>query len=139
MFLRTSAAGWAAFLLRFSLGLLMFVAGLNKFLQPGGPAAIMDWMSNEFAKTWLPLVLVRPFAFALPFLEVALGLFLATGLYRVPALAVNGLLLLALLFGQLVMGTSETAPLMFLYLGATAGALLLSASDTLTLENLLDR
>lgn len=129
----------AAFLLRMAPALLFLVAGLNKFLGPGGPSGTMSGMATAFAETWLPLILVKPFAFALPFIEVALGLFLMTGLYRNAALVGAGLLLLVLLFGKLVLGAYDDAPMFFIYLMTVSAALIAGDRDRLTIERIFQR
>ena len=94
--------GAASFLIRFSIGLLFFVAGLNKFLAPGGFMAVADLLQAGFDKTWLPHFLTVPFLHVLPFIEVTLGLTLMAGVLSVYALTAAGLLLIALSFGKMV-------------------------------------
>jgi thiosulfate dehydrogenase [quinone] large subunit len=51
----------------------------------------------------LPKALLVPYAYALPFVETALGLLLLLGIARNAALFVTGLLFITLTFGQILL------------------------------------
>lgn len=90
-----------AFLLRFPLGILFFFAGLNKLL--GGFGNYVNWMMTEMTeKTWLPGILLAPYTYTLPFIEIILGVLLLLGLFSRQALALTGLLLISLMFGKVL-------------------------------------
>lgn len=93
-------------LLRLTLGTLFLFAGIGKFT--GGIDAFASRLEQQFAGK-LPSLLVVPFGYALPFVEVAVGLLLVLGLFNVVALAVSGLLLAALTFGTVVSGDFPSA------------------------------
>lgn len=88
--------------LRVSLGLLFFLAGLNKFLS-GLQGFAVDYIVRGFESTWLPKLLLYPFGYLLPFVELIGGFLLTVGLFTRRLLLVMGVVLLLLEFGQLVL------------------------------------
>ena len=72
----------------------------------GGVGSFAAELQQQFAGK-LPMFIVAPFAYALPFAEVTIGALLMLGLFNVMALILTGLLLMALTFGK-VMG-NDTA------------------------------
>ncbi|MFA0964729.1 DoxX family membrane protein [Roseivirga sp. BDSF3-8] len=59
-----------------------------------------QWMTGEFSGSPLPQWLVTPFAYALPFAELALGLLLLVGLFSRLALTSASIIMLTLIFGS---------------------------------------
>lgn len=84
-------------LLRVTVGVMFFFFGVGKFLQ--GLDRFASGMVQRFANSPLPSVLVEPFGYTLPFLEVGIGALLILGLFTRIALILSGLLMLALTFG----------------------------------------
>lgn len=115
-------------LLRLALAMLFLTAGLGKFIGPG-PTHFMEALARDFQGTFLPLFLVRPFAYMLPFLETALGLFLLAGLYRRTALIGTALLLIALSFGKAILGDFQIVAQNFIFLYGTVWTLLFAEND----------
>lgn len=64
-------------------------------------------MQQQFAGK-LPTFIVTPFAYALPFVEVAVGALLIFGLFNVMALVLAGLLLIGLTFGMTLVNETAT-------------------------------
>jgi thiosulfate dehydrogenase (quinone) large subunit len=62
--------------LRFTLGLSIFMHGLTRLLHL---SAFADGMVREFAGTVLPAMVVRPFAIGLVFVEAIVGLLVLFG------------------------------------------------------------
>jgi thiosulfate dehydrogenase [quinone] large subunit len=83
-------------LLRVTLSMVFLVAGIGKFMMGIGVFAAS--LQQEFAGK-LPMALVTAFAYALPFAEVLTGALLLLGLFNVAALALAGLMMIALTFG----------------------------------------
>ena len=83
-------------LLRLAIGASMFGHGLVRLPKLAG---FSSWMVGSFAKSMLPLSLVRPFSYALPLLEFAVGLLLITGLFTKISLIAGALIMVALVFG----------------------------------------
>ena len=121
-------------LTRAALGLLFLVAGLNKFFGPG-PDGFMQWILKEFAATPLPAWSLVPYGYTLPFIEVALGLFLLAGLFRRAALIATALLLLSLAFGKMLLADHQTVAQIFLYLFLAAWTLKNEDDDRLSLDH----
>ncbi len=86
-------------LLRITLGVVFSFYGFNK-LQ-GGPGNFATGLQERFAEQ-LPGLLVAPFAWVLPFIEVTVGLLLIVGLFTPGALLVSGVLMIALVFGAVM-------------------------------------
>jgi len=83
-------------LLRLAIGASMFGHGLVRLPKLAG---FSSWMVGSFEKSMLPLSLVRPFSYALPLLEFAVGLLLITGLFTKISLIAGALIMVALIFG----------------------------------------
>jgi len=83
-------------LLRLAIGASMFGHGLVRLPKLAG---FSSWMVGSFEKSMLPLSLVRPFSYALPLLEFAVGLLLITGLFTKISLIAGALIMVALVFG----------------------------------------
>ena len=85
--------------MRVTLGTIFLTTGVVKFgLGLGNFAGATQ---QQFAGK-LPVLLITPFAYSLPFLEVTVGALLVIGLFTVTALVLSGLLLLALTFAMTV-------------------------------------
>jgi thiosulfate dehydrogenase [quinone] large subunit len=97
----------AGFLLRFALGVLFFFAAVGKFTGPG-PRGFANWILQEFEGTYLPRILVLPYAYTLPYLELLLGVVLILGIFTRLSLTVAGLTLISLAFGKMVLQDHPT-------------------------------
>ena len=92
-------------LLRFTVGIVFLFSGTTKLM--GGLSNFVSHLQEQFAGK-LPLMLVTPFAFALPFAEVIIGALLVLGLFNLFALTVAGVLMAALTFGTVMLGDPST-------------------------------
>ena len=92
-------------LLRATVGVVFLFSGITKIM--GGVGEFAAGMQQQFAGK-LPMFLVTPFAYALPFAEVIIGGLLVFGLFNVLALILAGLLMLALTFGTVMKGDFPT-------------------------------
>ncbi len=92
-------------LLRVTFEMIFLTAGIVKFTMGVGNfvAAIQPSFAGK-----LPMSLVNPFLYALPFVEVTIGMLLILGLFNVLALILAGLLLMALTFGKTAVNDSAT-------------------------------
>jgi len=84
---------------RWVFAIMFLFAGCGKFRM--GLGVFADYMAGEFKTTFLPAGLVTPYAYALPFVEVLLGIFLLIGFFRFATLLVSGLLMISLAFGTM--------------------------------------
>lgn len=103
----------ACLLLRLLLGVLFLFASFGKLANVPGFA---DGIVKSFESTMLPKVLVFPYAYALPFVELLLGIMLILGIFTDVALMVSGVTLLSLFFGMLLKGEHVVAANNALYL-----------------------
>lgn len=117
----------SALLLRVGLGVLFFFAGVNKIA--GGPVAAAQGMIGNFEETYLPVILVAPFAYVLPYIEVLLGAALIVGIFTKPMLTVAGILLIMLSLGTNVMGNPPTTANNINYILVTVAALYFVCRD----------
>lgn len=92
-------------LLRATLGIVFLFAGISKFMM--GIGTFVSGLQETFAGK-LPMALVLPFGYALPFLEVTAGLLLVAGLFNYFGSVLAGLMMIALIFGKLVEGDAPT-------------------------------
>jgi thiosulfate dehydrogenase [quinone] large subunit len=119
----------AALLLRLDLGILFFFAGLTKFLGKGGVFGAIDMLIGGFKETFMPSFMVTPFAYIIPFAEVALGVLLILGLMTRAALLAAGFLMLGLLLGVMVLGNSAAISSNFMYEAVIVAALWFVSRD----------
>lgn len=124
----------AAALLRVSLGVLMLTSGIPKLMGLGG--FVNGYLIPAFEKTFLPGWMVAGYGYALPVAEVALGLLLILGVCRTCALLLNGLLLVSLAFGQMLLKNHATVANIFIYVLMTAVALWMGEHDRWALDSL---
>ena len=94
----------AVALARWCIGIILLFAGISKFSMGIGKFAEM--IPTMFEKTWLPKVLLVPYGYALPFVELILGAMLILGLFRNCALFATTLLFISLMFGQFLLAMS---------------------------------
>ncbi|NCD71067.1 DoxX family protein [Mucilaginibacter agri] len=83
-------------LLRLAIGTSMFAHGLVRLPKLHG---FSNWMLGSFSKSMIPLLLVRPFSYALPIAEFTIGLLILIGLFTRQALFAGGVVMILLLFG----------------------------------------
>lgn len=118
-----------ALFLRLGIGLVLFFAGLNKFLREGGASGVSRAIIDRMSETLLPTFLVTPYAYALPYTEVAIGILLFVGLYTRQTLVVSGMLFLSLALGLLAQKDGDTIVKVINYLFITCFALWFSERD----------
>ena len=120
--------------LRFTLGLNILMHGavrlpiLNAFV--GG-------LVKEFAKTPLPAVAVKAFAYSLPFEEGLVGLFVLVGLWTRSALLLGALIMAALVFGTALLSDWNTLAIQMLYVVIYAALLALREYNDYSLDALI--
>ena len=114
-------------LVRWGLGVLFLVGGISKLFHLGG--FVGGYLTPAFAGTFLPAGLVAAYGYALPFVEVLLGVALVLGLCRNVALLVAGLTLISLAFGQMLLQKFDVVAQIFFYLFMTGSVLFLGEYD----------
>jgi thiosulfate dehydrogenase (quinone) large subunit len=99
-------------LLRATFGVVFLFYGIGKFMR--GVGSFSQGMEQRFAGR-LPMALVIPFGYSLPFIEVLIGVLLVLGLFNSITLVLSGLLLMALTFGMVMLGDTPTVANNLLY------------------------
>jgi thiosulfate dehydrogenase [quinone] large subunit len=99
-------------LLRATFGVVFLFYGIGKFMR--GLGSFSGSMQQRFAGK-LPMALVIPFGYSLPFIEVLIGVLLVLGLFNSITLVLSGLLLMALTFGMVILGDTPTVANNLLY------------------------
>jgi thiosulfate dehydrogenase [quinone] large subunit len=102
----------AHFVLRATLGLNLLAHGL---VRAPHALAFADKLTQDFATTLLPAILVRPFATILPFLELGVGIAVLLGFRLRAALGVGGLSIAMLTFGICLQQAWEIAGFQLVY------------------------
>jgi thiosulfate dehydrogenase [quinone] large subunit len=124
------------FVLRFTLGLSISMHGLVRIphLQ-----VFADGLVKMFADTPLPAMLVRPFGFALVFVETAVGLLLLLGLWTQEALLVGSAAMAALILGTALRSDWDTLAIQLLYAAIYAALLAARTYNAYSLDAVLRR
>lgn len=73
-------------------------------------ATFSGWMVKSFEKTMLPETLVKPFGYALPFVEGLVGLLLVIGLFTKQALIAGACTMILLIFGSSMIENWDAIP-----------------------------
>lgn len=118
---------WIAILVRLSLGGIFLVYGVGKVKNY---AEVARRLADGFADTWVPMILVYPFAWAIPAAEVIVGILLLAGYQYRLTLFATGLLLVLLTVGKAIQGDGETVGRNLSYLLLVCVGLMASAKST---------
>ena len=117
----------AAFLTRFFVGALLLTGGVNKFM--GGYMNFVDQLTGMFAQSWIPQVAISPIAYALPIIEIVLGILLVLGLWSDKLLLLAGLLFILFTIGNMAGGMMDLMAYNTVYLLVISFALYLHGYD----------
>src|ERR1700744_2859405 len=90
-------AQYTYLLARLPIGMSFFGHGLERIPKLSG---FVEHMAQPFEKSILPMSLVTPFGYVLPFLELLTGILLLLGLFTRFATVLGVLIMLALIFGS---------------------------------------
>jgi thiosulfate dehydrogenase (quinone) large subunit len=120
-------------LLRVTFGVIFLTTGMVKFTM--GAGAFAAAVQPSFAGK-LPMFLVGPFLYLLPFGEVTVGAMLILGLFTQLALVLAGLLLMALTFGKTAVNDSATVAGNLSYILVAFVLLWLSDHDGYSIDRL---
>ncbi len=108
-----SKSAWINLFIRLLFGLVFLIYGINKLVNY---AAVVDGISSGFVDSWLPMILVKPFAYILPVVEFLLGIWFLTGFKYRTALITTGFLMILLIFGKAVQGDPATVGRNMIYM-----------------------
>jgi thiosulfate dehydrogenase [quinone] large subunit len=118
---------WVSYILRLAMASLFLVAGINKFVM--GLTNSAQYVIGTFAKTWLPTALVAPYAYALPFVEVLVAVWLLSGIKLKEAWIFTAVLFVSLGFGMAVAQQYPTAASNYVYVVIACLGLYVSKYD----------
>lgn len=90
-------AQYTYLLARLPMGMTFFGHGLERMPKL---SAFAEHMAQPFQKSILPMALVTPFGYVLPFLELLTGILLLIGLFTRFSIVLGVLIMLALIFGS---------------------------------------
>jgi thiosulfate dehydrogenase [quinone] large subunit len=124
-------------LLRLTLGVNFFGHGFVRIV--GGVDAFASGMAKGFEKTILPLWLVQPFGYVLPFVELVLGVLLIVGLFSRATLVAGALLLTVLTFGSSMQSNWDAVGTQLLYAVVFSMLLFLRRYNSISLDSFLAR
>jgi uncharacterized membrane protein YphA (DoxX/SURF4 family) len=131
---------WASLVLRLAVGSLFFAAAVRK-LQ-GGAETIQKtvrFFQTTFENTWLPATLVNIHAYATPFVEALIVIWLITGFRLMAPWVFAALFATSLAFGMSVAGKFDTAADNYTYVLICCAGLLLSRYDRFRWDSLWSR
>ncbi|MFT3920059.1 MauE/DoxX family redox-associated membrane protein [Cloacibacterium sp.] len=97
----------AFFFLRLPIALSLLGHGLVRIPKLQG---FSNWMVGFMEKSYLPKVMIVPFSYVIPFVEVAAGLLLLIGLFTQQSIYVSLLLMALLIFGSTTIENWEAIP-----------------------------
>lgn len=84
-------------ILRLAIGTSMFCHGIVRVVKLPKFSA---WMVEKFVNSMLPEAIVIPFSYALPIIELVIGVLILIGLFTRISLVVGGFTMIALIFGS---------------------------------------
>lgn len=125
---------WISLILRIAIFTLFAAAAISKF--DGGISGTIAYFSSIFEGSWLPMVLIKPYAAAVMFIEIALAIWILIGIRLRIAWIATGLFTISLAFGMLVAGEYGTASDNYIYVLICCIGLLLSSYDHIRLGSL---
>lgn len=123
----------AYLLMRATFGTVFLFFGVTKFTR--GVGAFAGGMQQRFAGK-LPMLIVAPFGYSLPFLEVLLGTLILLGLFNSISLFCSGLLLMVLTFGMVILGDTPTVANNLIYVLINFVLLYLSDQNVYSVDGL---
>lgn len=126
---------------RLAFAFLRITLGLNILMHGAVRLPILSVfvaeLGKEFAKTPLPAVAVKAFAYGLPFEEGLVGLFVLAGLWTRNALVLGALIMAALVFGTALLSDWNTLGIQMLYVVIYAALLALQEYNEYSLDGLI--
>ncbi|MBS1662294.1 MAG: DoxX family membrane protein [Bacteroidetes bacterium] len=123
-------------ILRLSIGMSCFGHGLVRV--PKLPV-FSNWMTTQFQKSFLPQALVLPFSYALPIVELVLGVMLLLGLFTKFAAIAASIVMIILIFGTTTIEDWSALPSQLIHVAFLAMLVQFLSSNTWCVDNLLQK
>ena len=92
--------------------------------------AFSDWMVGKFSNSMIPEIMVLPFSFLVPFVELGLGVTLLLGIKTRVSVFVGAMLMCCLLFGSSMIEQWGILPSQFIHLAFFVVLIQYSKSDS---------
>ena len=99
-------------ILRLTMGLNMLAHGLVRLPKLD---EFSSWMVGLFENSWIPILMVKPFGYVLPILELVVGICLVLGFKTAQSIHGGGLIIAALVFGSCMIEKWDMAGGQMLY------------------------
>ena len=125
---------FATLVLRLCIGVLLTFAAINKFAMEGPISAWAAGAVSAYDTTYMPRMLVTPFVYALPYVELMLGVLLIIGLYTRASLALASIVFVGITMGTVVKGDYNAATNGAIYVMLSVFSYLLSRWNTFSLD-----
>ena len=122
---------WAYLLARLPIALSLFGHGLIRLPKL---ERFSLGMVTEFGQSFLPMWLVQPFSYALPFLELLTGLLLILGLFTRFAIFVGAAVMLILILGSALIEEWQNVAIQMFYGVYFAGLLVFLEYNGVSLD-----
>lgn len=126
--------GSVVLLARLYLGGIFLLGGAGKIFKQG-PGAFVGYLHKGFGSTVLPELFITSFGYALPFVELIVGITLILGLYRRASFTVAALLCMVLSQGQFMIQEYATAAHNGIYFLVALVGLALVARPTFAIDS----
>ncbi|SDL10264.1 thiosulfate dehydrogenase [quinone] large subunit [Catalinimonas alkaloidigena] len=123
-------------LVRLPLALSMLFHGVVRMPKLAG---FSQWMVGQFEGSLLPTTLVMPFSYALPFVELLIGLLLLVGLFTRPAAIAGNLVMLMLITGSALIEQWQNVAIQLFYAAYFAVLVGYEAYNRYSLDHLRSR
>ncbi|MFK8138970.1 MAG: DoxX family protein [Bdellovibrionales bacterium] len=98
--------------LRLTMGFNMFAHGLVRLPKLD---QFSGWMLGLFENSWIPLFLVKPFSYSLPFIELIVGVLLILGIKTSIGIHTGALIISSLVLGSCLIEKWDMAGGQMLY------------------------
>ncbi|MBK1831833.1 DoxX family protein [Verrucomicrobiaceae bacterium R5-34] len=118
--MNTSDQTLAYTLARLGMGVNLLIHGAVRLPKLSGFA---NHITGQFEKTVLPAAMVKPYAYAVPFVELGVGILLILGLFTRHTLVAASLLMISLIFGTCLLENWGNAGSQMVYLAYLAALL----------------
>lgn len=97
------------------------------------------WMETQFAKSMLPILVVKYFALILPFAELIAGLLIVLGLFTRLGLMLAGTICLILILGTTLIENWEAIPTQLLHVAFISALMAFINKNVFALDTLIKK
>jgi uncharacterized membrane protein YphA (DoxX/SURF4 family) len=132
-----NTGAWSSLMLRLAIASLFLGAVVPKLTHGiEGIRGVVGYFSSTFEKTWLPLPMVRGMAWANPFIEALIVIWLVVGYRLKVAWIFTTAFIISLGFGMIVAGKPDFAAHNYIYILIACTGLYMSRYDRFSADGL---